>query len=75
MKAKSRQLNDFVVDKLTNSITNRISGDIMKAKKIKPELDVDFIQSRPLTDKEEKDLSDFIKKLKVKNSKKKLNAA
>lgn len=47
----------------------------MKSKKIKPELDVDFIQSRPLTDKEEKDLSDFIKKLKVKNSKKKLNAA
>ena len=74
MKANSRQLNDFVVDKLTNSITNRLSGDIMKAKKIKPELDVDFIQSRPLTDKEEKDLSDFIKKLKVKNSKKKLNA-
>lgn len=27
MKAKSRQLNDFVVDKLNNSITNRISGD------------------------------------------------
>lgn len=75
MKAKSRQLNDFVVDKLTNSITKRIFGDVMKEKKIKPELDVDFIQSRPLTDKEEKDLSDFIKKLKVKNSKKKLNAA
>ena len=27
MKAKARQYNDFVVDKLTNSITNRISGD------------------------------------------------
>jgi hypothetical protein len=27
MNANSRQLNDFVVDKLTNSITNRISGD------------------------------------------------
>ncbi len=27
VKAKARQYNDFVVDKLTNSITNRISGD------------------------------------------------
>jgi hypothetical protein len=27
MKAKERQFNDFVIDKLTNSITNRISGD------------------------------------------------
>ena len=27
MKAKERQYNDFVIDTLTNSITNRISGD------------------------------------------------
>lgn len=33
------------------------------------ELDVDFIQSRPLTQKEEKELSEFIKKLKDKKSK------
>lgn len=33
------------------------------------ELDVDFIQSKPLTQKEEKELSEFIKKLKDKKSK------
>jgi hypothetical protein len=27
MKTTERQYNDFVIDKLTNSITNRISGD------------------------------------------------
>ena len=27
MKEKERQFNNFVIDKLTNSITNRISGD------------------------------------------------
>lgn len=27
MKTKAKQYNDFVIDKLTNSITNRISGD------------------------------------------------
>jgi hypothetical protein len=27
VKAKAKQYNDFVIDKLTNSITNRISGD------------------------------------------------
>ena len=32
------------------------------------ELDVDFIQSRPLTQKEEKELSEFIKKLKDKKA-------
>ena len=47
----------------------------MKSTKNKNELDVDFIQSRPLTEKEEKELSAFIKKLKVNNSKKKLKAA
>jgi hypothetical protein len=35
----------------------------------KQELDVDYIQSRPLTQKEEKDLSEFIKKIKEKKSK------
>lgn len=34
----------------------------MKSNKEKNELDVDFIQSRPLTQKEEKELSAFIKK-------------
>ena len=33
------------------------------------ELDVDYIQSRPLTKKEEKELSEFIKKLKDKKAK------
>lgn len=33
------------------------------------ELDVDVIQSRPLTKKEEKELSEFIKKLKGKKTK------
>jgi hypothetical protein len=27
MKTTERQYNDFIIDKLTNSITNRISGD------------------------------------------------
>jgi len=42
----------------------------MKSKK--QELDVDFIQSKPLTKAEEKALSEYIKKLK--NSKKKSNS-
>jgi hypothetical protein len=46
----------------------------MKSTK-KNELDVDFIQSKPLTKIEEKTLSDFIKKIKETNSKKKLKAA
>lgn len=36
----------------------------MKKSKAHKELDVDFIQSRPLSKKEEKALSDYIKKLK-----------
>jgi hypothetical protein len=47
----------------------------MKATKEKNELDVDFIQSRPLTEKEEKELSAFIKKRKEDNANKKLKAA
>jgi hypothetical protein len=47
----------------------------MKSKRDKNELDVDFIQSRPLTEKEEKELSAFIKKMKENNAKKKLKAA
>lgn len=47
----------------------------MKSKRDKNELDVDFIQSRPLTEKEEKELSTFIKKMKENNAKKKLKAA
>lgn len=39
----------------------------MKTKK--PELDVDFIQSRPLTKEEEKQLSEYIRKEKSKKSK------
>jgi hypothetical protein len=38
-------------------------------KKKSNHLDVDFIQSRPLTKSEEKGLSEFIKKLKSKNRK------
>jgi hypothetical protein len=43
----------------------------MKSTKHSDELDVDFIQSRPLTEKEQKDLSAFIQKLKTKNKGKK----
>lgn len=39
----------------------------MKTKR--QELDVDFIQSKPLTKEEEKKLSEIIKKLKNKNKK------
>jgi hypothetical protein len=38
-------------------------------KKKTEELDVDFIQSRPLTKDEEQKLSEYIKKLKEKNAK------
>jgi hypothetical protein len=43
----------------------------MKKVKDKKELDVDFIQSKPLTDEEQKALSEFIKKLKTKKQIKK----
>lgn len=43
----------------------------MKSNKTKKELDVDFIQSRPLSNEEEKELSAFIKKIKGRNAKKK----
>ena len=38
----------------------------MKKLQPKNELDVDFIQSKPLTKEEEKAVSEFIKKLKTK---------
>jgi hypothetical protein len=38
-------------------------------KKKNRELDVDFIESKPLTKSEEKALSDYIKSLKEKNNK------
>ncbi|MBK7311736.1 MAG: hypothetical protein IPI93_13420 [Sphingobacteriaceae bacterium] len=38
----------------------------MKKSNKKNELDVDFIQSKPLTKEEQKSLSKFIKKLKAK---------
>jgi hypothetical protein len=38
-------------------------------KKKKPEFDVDFIQSKPLTAEQEKQLSEYIKKLKAKPQK------
>jgi len=40
-------------------------------KKKSQELDVDFIQSKPLTKDEEQKLSEYIKKLKEKNANKK----
>ena len=43
----------------------------MKKIKNKNELDVDFIESKPLTHAEEKALSEFIKKLKAKRHHKK----
>lgn len=47
----------------------------MKSAKSKNQLDVDFIESRPLTEQEQRELSAFIKKLKERKSKKKLKAA
>ncbi len=44
-------------------------------KKKKPELDVDFIQSKPLTKQQEKELSEFIQKLKNKSQKSKAKKA
>ncbi len=44
----------------------------MKSAKHTQELDVDFIQSKPLTEKEEKELSEFIQKLNAKNNIKKI---
>jgi hypothetical protein len=41
----------------------------------KKQLNVDFIQSRPLTKEEEKGLSEFIKKLKSKKRKQSSKAA
>ena len=41
----------------------------------KNELDVDFIQSKPLTKVEEKELSEYIKKLKSKKRKVAIKAA
>ena len=41
----------------------------MKTLQNKNELDVDFIQSRPLTEEEQLELSEFIKKMKEKNKK------
>jgi hypothetical protein len=45
----------------------------MKTKR--QELDVDFIQSRPLTKEEEKNLSEYIQKLKNKKKKSTLKKA
>lgn len=53
-------------------LTNILKINIMKSTKHSDELDVDFIQSRPLTEKEQKDLSAFIQKLKDKNKGKKV---
>ena len=43
----------------------------MKAAKHSNELNVDFIKSKPLTEKEKNELSAFIQKLKSKNKRKK----
>jgi len=47
----------------------------MKTKNKSVELDVDFIQSRPLTPEEEKELSEYIQKLKNKKKKTHTNKA
>jgi hypothetical protein len=44
-------------------------------KNAKNQLDIDVLQSRPLTEKEEKELSAFIQKLKEQKAKKKQKAA
>ncbi len=59
---------DFEVDKLTNSIQNTISGDSVGY--IKEQDGVDFIiNGKPLTDKEKKVISEFIKADREKNCK------
>ena len=47
-------------------LINILNPNHMKTKNRSVELDVDFIQSRPLTPDEEKDLSEYIKNLKNK---------
>ena len=47
----------------------------MKSKKSKPELNIDFIESRPLTDEEAKELSNYISKVKESMVKKKKKVA
>ena len=76
---------DFSQIKMTNEkiMNSKIPDNIKKAMMEHPipsislnsGLDVDFIESRPLTEQEQKELSAFIKKLKERKSKKKLKAA
>ena len=56
-------------------LTNISNPEAMKTKQNKIELDVDFIQSRPLTEDEQLELSEFIKKLKDENKKQSKKAA
>ena len=74
----------FVIDELTNSIRNTISGDsfqteISTFKKmgyLKEPKGVDFIiESKPLTNKERKEISELIKTLKKKKVVRKARAA
>ena len=67
----------FIIDKLTNFIRNTVSGDsfqteiytLKKMGHIKEPEGVDFlIESKPLTIKEKKEISELIKTLKKKKS-------
>ena len=60
---------------LKNILTNILNPNQMKTKNKSVELDVDFIQSRPLTPEEEKELSEYIQKLKNKKKKTHTNKA
>lgn len=80
-KSKETEL-DFIIDKLTNSIENVVTGDTLhvlplnslinifktiKMKTKKIDLDVDFIGGQgSLTEAEEKELSEFFKQSKIK---------
>lgn len=56
-------------------LTNTLNPNQMKTKNKSVELDVDFIQSKPLTPEEEKELSEYIQKLKDKKKKTHSNKA
>ena len=56
-------------------LKNILNPNQMKTKNKSVELDVDFIQSRPLTPEEEKELSEYIQKLKDKKKKTHTNKA
>jgi hypothetical protein len=68
VKQKKNTGLDFIIDKLTNSIENIVTGDslLMTMKTKKAELDIDYIGGQgALTEAEENALSVFFKQRKL----------